>query len=89
MIEKWYRGLDNNQSKLINFVTSCGGHLSEVDLSMCHNSVNACQNKVKFCTLKIQDDVQLAIAKLRLPIKDCRCLMILEVCEATKSCLAF
>ena len=37
---------------------------------MCYSSVNACQNQVKLCTLKVQDDVQLATAKLCLPIED-------------------
>ena len=70
MIEKWYRGLDKNQSKLIKSVTSCGGHLAQVDLSMYCSSVNTCQNQVKLCRMKVQDDVQLAIAKFCLPIKD-------------------
>ena len=39
---------------------------------MCYSLVKACQNQVKLCTLKVQDDVQLAIAKLCVPIKDCR-----------------
>ena len=30
------------------------------------------QNQVKLCTFKVQDDVQLAMAKLCLYIKDCR-----------------
>ena len=58
MIEKWYRGLGKNQSKLIKFVTSCGGHLAQVDLSMYYSSANTCQNKVKLYTLKVQNDVQ-------------------------------
>ena len=57
MIEKWYRGLGKNQSKLIKSVTSCGGHLARVDLPMHYSSVNTCQNQVKLCTLKVQDDV--------------------------------
>ena len=72
MVEEWYRGLDRNQSKLIKSVTSCRGHLAQVDLSMYCSSVNACQNQLKFCRLKVQDDVQLAIAKFRFSIKDCR-----------------
>ena len=36
---------------------------------MCYITVNACQNQVKRCTLKVQ--VQLAIAKFCLSIKDC------------------
>ena len=72
MIEKWCRGLGKNQSKLIKSVTSCGGHLAWVDLSMYYMSVNTCQNQVKLCTLKFQDDVQLAIAKFCFSIKDCR-----------------
>ena len=68
----WYRGLGKSQSKLIKSVTSYGGHLARVDLSMYYSSVNTCQNEVKLCTLKVQDDVQLAIATFCLSIKDCR-----------------
>ena len=50
---------------------SCGGHLAQVDLSMYYSSGNTCQNQVKLCTLKVQDDVQLAMAKFCLSIKDC------------------
>ena len=72
MIEKkWYRGLGKNQSKLIKSVTSCGEHFARVDLSMYYSSANTCQNQLKLCTLKVQDDVQLAIAKFCLSIKDC------------------
>ena len=39
---------------------------------MYFSSVNTCQNQVKLSTLKVQDDVQLAIAKFCLSIKDCR-----------------
>ena len=39
---------------------------------MYYRSVNTCQNQVKLCTLKIQDDVQSAITKFCLSIKDCR-----------------
>ena len=81
MIEKWYRGLGKNQSKLIKSVTSCGGHLAQVDLSMYYSSANTCQNKVKLYTLKVQDDVRLAMAKFCLSIKVCRSqafLMILQ-----------
>ena len=49
--------MDKNQSKLIKSVTSCGGHLARVDLSLHYSSVNTCQNQVKLCTLKVQDDV--------------------------------
>ena len=38
---------------------------------MYYSSANTCQNQVKLCTLKVQDDVQLAIAKFRLSNKDC------------------
>ena len=31
-----------------------------------------CQNQVKLCRLKVQDDVQLAMAKFCLSIKDCQ-----------------
>ena len=34
--------------------------------------LNTYQNQVKLCTLKVQDDVQLAIAKFCLSIKDFR-----------------
>ena len=44
-------------------MTSCGGHLARVDFSMYYGSVNTCENHVKLCTLKVQDNVQLAIAK--------------------------
>ena len=71
MIE-WYRGLGENQSKLIKSLTSSGGHLARVDLSMDYSSANNCQNQVKLCTLKVQDIVQLAIAKFCLSIKACR-----------------
>ena len=43
--------------KLIKSVTSCGGHLARVDFSMHYGSVNTCQNQLKLCTLKVQDDV--------------------------------
>ena len=66
--KKWYRGLGKNQSKLIKSVTSCGGHLARVDLAMYYSSANTCQNQVKHCTLKVQDDVQLAMAKFCLSI---------------------
>ena len=39
---------------------------------MYYSSVNTCQNQVKLCTLKGQDDLQRAIAKFCLSIKDCR-----------------
>ena len=39
---------------------------------MYYGSVNTCQNQVKLCTLKVHDDVQLAIVKFCLSIKDCR-----------------
>ena len=51
-------------------MTSRDGHLARVDLSMYYSSVNTCQNQVKFCTLKVQDDVQSTIAKFCLSIKD-------------------
>ena len=37
---------------------------------MYHSSVNTSQNQVERCTLKVQDDVQLAISKVCLSIKD-------------------
>ena len=64
--------MGKNQSKLIKSVTSCGGHLARVDLSMYCSSANTCQNQVKLSTLKVQDDLQLAVAKFCLSIKDCR-----------------
>ena len=39
---------------------------------MHYSSANTCQNQVKLCTFKVQDDVQLAVEKLCLSIKDCR-----------------
>ena len=71
MIEKLVQRLGKSQSKLIESVTSCGGHLARVDLSMHYTSVNTCQNQVKLCTLEVQHDVQLAIAKFCLSIKAC------------------
>ena len=38
---------------------------------MYYNSANTCQNQVKLCTLKVQDDVQFAMAKFCLSINDC------------------
>ena len=67
-----YRGLGRNQSKLIKSVTSCGGHLARPDLSLYYSSANTCQNQVKFSTLKVQDDVQFAMADICLSIKDCQ-----------------
>ena len=64
--------MDKNRSKLIKSVTSCGGHLAQVDLSMYHGSVNTCQNQVKLCTLKVHDDAELVMVKVCLSIKDCR-----------------
>ena len=72
MIKKWYRGLGKNQSKLMKSVTPCDGHLARVELSVYYGSVNTCQYQVKLCTLKVQDDLQLLIAKFCLSIKDCR-----------------
>ena len=53
-------------------MTSSDGHLARVDLSLYYTSVITYQNQVKLCTLKVQDDMQLAIAKFCLSIKDCR-----------------
>ena len=53
-------------------MTSCGGHLARVDLSMYYSSANTCQSQVKLCALKVQDDVQLAMAKFCLSVKDRR-----------------
>ena len=46
--------------------------MARVYLSMYYSSANTCQNQVKLCTLKVQDDVQLTLAKFCLSIKDCR-----------------
>ena len=35
-------------------------------------SVNTSQNQVKLCRLKVQDDMQLAIAKFCISVKDCK-----------------
>ena len=35
-------------------------------------SANTCQNQVKLCTFKVQDDVQLAMTKICLSVQDCR-----------------
>ena len=64
--------MGKNQSKLIKSVTSSDGHLDRVDLSLYYISASTYQNQVKLCTLKVQDDMQLAIAKFCLSIKDCR-----------------
>ena len=48
------------------------GHLARVDLSVYCSSVNTCQDQVKLCTLKVQDDVQLAMATFCLLIRDGR-----------------
>ena len=63
--------MGKNQLKLMKSVTSSDGHLARVDLSMHYSSVNIYQNQVKLCTLKVQGDVQLTIAKFCLSIKDC------------------
>ena len=46
--------------------------MARVDLSMYYSSANTSQNEIKLCTLKVQDDVQLAMAKFCLSIKGCR-----------------
>ena len=46
--------------------------MARVDLSMYYSSANTSHNQLKLCALKVQDDVQLAIAKFCLSIKDCR-----------------
>ena len=38
---------------------------------MYYSSVNTCQNQVKLCILKVQDDVELVIAKFCFSIKNC------------------
>ena len=72
MIEKMAQRSGQKSIKIDKSVTSCGGHLARVDFSMCYSSVNTCQNQVKLCRLKVQDDVELAIAKFCFSIKDCR-----------------
>ena len=72
MIEKMVQRSGKNQSKLVKSVTSCGGHLARADLSIYYSSANTCLNQVKLCTLKVQDGVQLAMAKFCFLIKDCR-----------------
>ena len=39
---------------------------------MYYNSANTCQNQVELYTLKVQDDMQLAMEKFCLSIKACR-----------------
>ena len=39
---------------------------------MYYRLVNTCQNQVKLCTWKVQDDVQSAISKFCLSFKGCR-----------------
>ena len=72
MIENWYRGLGKNHSKLIKSVTSCDGCLGLADLLMYYSSASTCPNQVKLFTLKVQNYVQLAIAKFCFSIKDCQ-----------------
>ena len=50
---------------------SCGGHLAREDLPIYYSSANTCLNQVKLCTLKVEDGVQLAMAKFCFSIKDC------------------
>ena len=57
---------------MIKSVTPCDGHVAQVDLSEYYSSVNTCRNQVKLFTLKVEHDLQLAIAKFCLSIKDCR-----------------
>ena len=72
MIEKMVQRSGQKSIKIDKSVTSCGGHVVRVDLSMCYSSVNTSHNQVKLCGLKVQDDVQLAIAKFCFSVKDCR-----------------
>ena len=51
-------------------MTSCSGHLAGVDVLMYSSSANICQNQEKLYTLKVQDDVQLAMEKFCLSNKD-------------------
>ena len=39
---------------------------------MYDSSVNTSHNQVKLCAVRVQDDVQLAISKFCLSIKDCQ-----------------
>ena len=43
MIEKMVHRSGYKSTKLIQSVTSCGGHLAQVDLSMHYSSANTCQ----------------------------------------------
>ena len=52
-------------------MTSSGGHLAPVDLSMHFSSVNTFQNQVKLCIFKVYDDMYLALANFYLSIQDC------------------
>ena len=76
--KKWYRSMGKNQSKLTKSVTSCVGHLARVELSMYYSSVHIYQDQVKLCTLKVQcNNVQLAVTKFCLSIKDFRSLLMI------------
>ena len=48
---------------------SYGGHPARVDLSIYYSSANTCLNQVKLCTLKVQDGMQLEMAKFCFSIK--------------------
>ena len=57
--------------KIDKSVSSCHGHLAGMNLQMYYSSVNTCQIQAKLCTLKVQEDVQLAISTFCLSLKDC------------------
>ena len=37
---------------------------------MYYSSANTCENKVKLCTLKVEDDVQVTMARFCMSMKD-------------------
>ena len=51
---------------------SSGGHLARENLLIYYSSANTCLNQVKPCTLKVQDGVQLAMAKFCFSNKNCQ-----------------
>ena len=73
MIEKMVQRSGSKSIKIDKFCDVIWWTLAGVaDLSMYHSSANTCQSQVKLCTFKFQDDVQLAMAKFCLSIKDCQ-----------------
>ena len=72
MIEKIAQRSGSKSIKIYKFYDVIWWTLVGVDLSMYYSSANTCQIQVKLCKLKVQDDVQLAMAKFCLSVKDCR-----------------